>query len=306
MNPLMQMRGLIAVWIFTALTVSAALGSSLAYEPQDDPDECIQDLIGSQKISIAVVGSSLARFGLPPSGPELAGIAPPDAEGEARRLTRSGMEPEDLLRITKYVLEEEPDYLLIQVEPFLFQVAPPRRQAPLRAATRGLRDFLVDVLVPVVHPIFCEPLDQREAVDALGRVFDGEVAFDRGNYPIRLHQREYGSDLKQVVDAAHAAGTKIYLFSLPRSETGIDVLGEEREKQLADAVTKLSADSGLPLLQLGRALPDSNFFDHAHPNHAGREIIVRLLKDCLARVASSQNAGTAGTDAPLCGAQERG
>ncbi len=297
--------GFFAVWIFVGLALAILLGGAMSYRKQPDPDVCLKDLIGQEKIGLAVVGSSLARFGLP-EREDLAALAPADAAGDALRLTRSGPWPEEFLRVVRHALEARPDYLLIQIDPLIFQVAPPRPPAPLRAATRGLRDFTMDALIPFVHPVFCEPLDQDDPAAALERVFDGDVRFERGDYPILMHEEDYGAALRQIVDEEGASETKLYLFALPRSETAAAFMGEEVENRLQTAIARLSADSGLPLLRPMATLPDSHFFDQAHANREGRRIISRWLQDCLARLASSESAEAATPDDDLCGVARGG
>lgn len=255
----MTARSIATAW-FVALSACCGLIVTLLAVPLDNP------FAGYR---VAVIGSSLMRHAVPPTGDIL-------GEGQAHlRFGPSGVTEGEVLDALEQAVAARPETVLVEVNPLIRDFANERgprecddRVSMLRAEAGRLHARVTDAA-----RIF---LGRKR----MNRAFDEQADLDREwlldtdlverTYPLFLRDISCRNRFSAMVSQAKAQGTSIVLVLPPRSQTSRRLLGADAADALRQQAGRLAMRHGLRLYAPAAYWPDALFQDHAHVNGRGR------------------------------------
>jgi hypothetical protein len=111
----------------------------------------------------------------------------------------------------------------------------------------------------------------RCASRKINGVLDGEQILPRDYYRFVAIEPAYPGDLERLLARAKVAGVEVILFSPPRPQSVINMLGQNEYLALLDHLDYIAAKYSAPIWYSRHAWPDDHFIDiMAHTNERGR------------------------------------
>jgi hypothetical protein len=236
----------------------------------------------SVQAPVAVIGTSLVAYAVPPSGDDLLG------DGRSFiRIAANGMSEETVITVAEQLIaERKVETLLLEAYPFMrdFRGAPhqPSLQTPMQrwlymlllesnSIKRTLKAVLGHVLGYQPEPLFLD-----EVSDGSFDVID-ETAM-RASYPLRLRRPRLEPSLRDIVDAAKKQGILTFFIAPPRSAAAGAVMGASEAARLDLHIREEASRLNIELLFPATIWPNDFFKDQGHLNRKGRIRFIEELR----------------------------
>jgi hypothetical protein len=266
-----------AIWLGALILATAAivlLVSGATDRPLSFPDD-YSKAVGAE---IVFIGSSLTGHALP------AGAPPTGYLGDGRRTAIVWVDgiPERVTnRLLKDAIDAGAETVLLEVNAYAQRYADPTADLFIDALKHRLR-WLGDTLTNTVKGLFgMDPRAPRRvrlgAQASSGLMEEGGIAPDL-RYRIRRTSPDDPEGLRTLLDRARRAGVRVFLFSPPRPQSAVVMIGKEEYSALLAHLEAFADEFGLPLWTSPDPWPDDHFMDIlAHTNERGRDRFQREL-----------------------------
>lgn len=288
----MRIRQFHSIWATVVCLSAIAVGLLPGGEPEAASGRVnltSDVLVETEEIpeaSIAVIGSSLMRYAVPPVGSTGYSLL---SDGRTHvRLALGNITEEQQIALLTRVLASDVEYVFVEIQPFGidFRFEEWRQQTFLhglvnqarrfsltarRALGRKFRRRLKTESTPGQPPSL---MSEADKLDAEFHVSQAALSL---LYPIHERSLVEKDRLDELISVASARQVKLALIAPPRSQTAADYMGTARSKSLEKHFQKLAEELGVPLFQPARWWTDDYFIDQAHMNRRGRNRFCREL-----------------------------
>lgn len=239
---------------------------------------------------VVAIGSSLMFYALPNQ--------PRDGFlGDMRSsqvLAISSIREDTALRLLRAAIANKAETVFLEVNPFVFDFRLPAEyygHTPAATWTRmldrvsqKLRTGLADRLGLRKGALFPNEMSLAEQLllkkpTRFKRRFDGVIDRPEQYYPVNVRSPRQLSALRRTVAQAIRRGATVVLVVPPRSQTAMDLMGEDNAHALAQQIDSLAEELDLPVFSPGPNWSDEFFRDRAHLNTYGRDRFISALRD---------------------------
>ena len=271
----MTLRQLIGAWL--AALVLATVGVALLFvyaEPERHPFRNVQ---------IAVIGSSLTRYAIPPRGGGASSLL-----GDGRthlRFGYGGISEDRELEEFERALDDRVGLVLLEMSTFIRDMKsdPPNSECaePLVAARSYLGQRKQDMAAALLRlrgiAKSQSDADREPANLNASQVIDPVKL--KAAYPMRLHEPACHAWLADLLDRARRQGTRVAFFLPPRSRAADRYLPPGQGRQLEQLAIAVARDLRVPIFAPRSPWDNTLFVDHGHLNFLGRQRFDAELQD---------------------------
>lgn len=266
-------RQLAGVWaasfaLFLSITVTLL---PLDEEDRAHPSQAIRKLIEATAAwDTIVIGSSLTQAAFPPvTAP---GLLP---DRTAVRISRSGLNQNDLMLIAEHALDADAAYIFIEAE---------RLTRTTREDLGVIRTWIEGLAQPArrnLRAILKGDYSRSWTIHGESYYLDGQIppgglALNEA-YFVRPAPLMDAGRWKAFLKNAQENGTSVTLLAYPRSKAASDFLRDSDEDAVRQAIIQFAERYGLALFYPAVAWPNELFADQGHLNRFGRDRYLREL-----------------------------
>lgn len=231
---------------------------------------------------IAVVGSSLTLYAIPPRG-EGEGSLLGDGRSH-RRVSPNSLDEIEVLELAERAAESDARIVIVEANRLVSSMTGQSRerlcdnfQTGLRGALHRPASELGDAFRRLASPSYrLKGTEEAPKLDLQGQVISPRHI--AAIYPLKLRDPSCTARWTDLARRMNDRDGELVLVLFPRSEASYAWQDEKLERELVSRARTVAEQLGVRLFAPEGPWPNSEFVDHGHVNAAGREHFLRELR----------------------------